>query len=154
MRFICVKVRSRLTLAFLLFTVTVLIICLDFINAKAKTPEIITNDARVGYLQSLGYQVKPECAVTKEVVIPDEFGDVYENYNELQRMAGFDLSDYRGKNVDFYSYKITNKEYSENFYANLLICDGTVIGGDISSSEINGNMYPLWERSKNENSKT
>ena len=150
MRFICVKVRSNLTFAFLLFTVMLLVICLDFINVKAKTSEIITNDDRVGYLQSLGYRVKPECAVAKEVVIPNEFGDVYENYNELQRSAGFDLSSYRGKNVDFYSYKILNEDFSRNFYANLLICDGTVIGGDVSSSEINGTMYPLWERSKNE----
>jgi hypothetical protein len=44
------------------------------------------------YLESLGWAVDTESATEKQVVIPERFSNVYEEYNSLQKAQGFDLS--------------------------------------------------------------
>lgn len=69
-----------------------------------------------------------------QVVIPQTFGDVYQNYNEIQTSQGFDLSKFKGKQVSRFTYSVLNypgqKEYIR---ANLLIYKNQVIGGDVCS---------------------
>ena len=79
-----------------------------------------------------------------EVIIPAEFDDVYEKYNELQKEQGFDLSLYASKRVKRWTYEITNYTGYENtgfIHANILVYDGKVIGGDVCSTELNGFMH-------------
>ena len=40
-----------------------------------------------------------------------------------------------------YKYKI--KDSSQEKYVNIIICDGVLIGGDVSVALINGEMQPL-----------
>ena len=88
--------------------------------------------AQVRFLQSYGWEVNEQPCEMVQVVIPETFGDVYENYNEIQKQQGFDLSRFRGKQVSRCSYEVLNypgqKEYIR---ANLLIYNHEVIGGDI-----------------------
>lgn len=90
--------------------------------------------AQVQFLQSYGWEVSEQPCEMVQVVIPETFGDVYENYNEIQKQQGFDLSRFRGKQVSRCSYEVLNypgqKEYIR---ANLLIYNHEVIGGDICS---------------------
>lgn len=90
--------------------------------------------AQVRFLQSYGWEVSEQPCEMVQVVIPETFGDVYENYNEIQKQQGFDLSRFRGKQVSRCSYEVLNypgqKEYIR---ANLLIYNHEVIGGDICS---------------------
>ena len=90
--------------------------------------------AQVRFLQSYGWEVNEQPCEMVQVVIPETFGDVYENYNEIQKQQGFDLSRFRGKQVSRCSYEVLNypgqKEYIR---ANLLIYNQEVIGGDICS---------------------
>lgn len=90
--------------------------------------------AQVRFLQSYGWEVNEQPCEMVQVVIPETFGDVYENYNEIQKQQGFDLSRFRGKQVSRCSYEVLNypgqKEYIR---ANLLIYNHEVIGGDICS---------------------
>lgn len=79
------------------------------------------------------------CEEAKEIIIPTKFSDVYEEYNSLQRDAGFDLSAYMGCKVKRYTYKITDSENR----VDLLVFDGRVIGGDIISYELGGEIKPL-----------
>lgn len=77
------------------------------------------------------------------VTIPGEFDDVYENYNALQREAGFDLKRYSGKTVWRYSFRVTNMGTTQEIRANLLLYKNKVIGGDVMSTSIGGFMVPL-----------
>ena len=104
--------------------------------SEVKFDGIKTNEDRIAFLSSFGWEVKPECVEEKKVTIPDEFDRVYTGYNEIQRNQGLDLSNYRKKEVDYFCYQITNyPEYDGEVYATLLVYRDTVIGGDISSAD-------------------
>ncbi len=119
-----------LVLAFIFFS--------QFWSFSANSIDLSTNAKRVEYLQTLGISLESDNYTKKDITIPWEFSDVYKKYNVLQNKAGFNLTDYRGKKVTDYTYRISD---SEN--ANLIICDGKLIGGDISSIKIGGEMLPL-----------
>ena len=67
-----------------------------------------TNEERVAYLQSLGWEVEETPILEQEITLPKEFPDVLDQYNELQRQQGFDLEEYAGKKLTLYTYRITN----------------------------------------------
>ena len=91
------------------------------------------------YLDSLGYTVTPDAITIEQVTIPAEFDAKYEEYNALQKPAGFDLKDYAGKTVEKYTFKVLNfKDNKIEVVANLLISNQKIIGGDVSSTEIGG----------------
>ena len=74
-----------------------------------------------------------------EFEIPMKFNSVWENYNNLLKEKGYDLSLYKGKKCKRYTYLIP----SENARANIIVSDGKIIGGDISSITLNGIMIPI-----------
>ena len=74
-----------------------------------------------------------------EFTIPTEFNEVYSRYNELLKTAGYDLSPYKGKTCKRYTYLIP----SQNARANIIVYDGKIIGGDISSITLDGIMIPI-----------
>ena len=74
-----------------------------------------------------------------EFEIPLKFNSVWENYNNLLKEKGYDLSLYKGKKCKRYTYLIP----SENARANIIVSDGKIIGGDISSITLNGIMIPI-----------
>lgn len=119
-----------LVITFILFS--------QMLSIGANSIELSTNAKRVEYLQTLGILLESDNYSKKDITIPWEFSDVYKKYNSLQQQAGFNLSNYRGKNVTVYTYSI-----NENENANLIICDGKLIGGDISSTKLGGKMLPL-----------
>lgn len=97
-----------------------------------------TAEQRTEFLKSFGWEVKPDPTEITEVLVPTEFNKTYEKYNIMQKKQGFDLSRYKGRRVKMWSYEVTN--YPGNptgVHAVLLICDGEIIGGDISSDEQN-----------------
>lgn len=110
-------------------------------NAQLKAS---TESERIAFLAKYGWKVKDEVAAVKEVVIPQNFSDVYENYNKIQLQQGFDLTKYKGKAVKQWSYTITNYpgyENTEYIMADILVLDGQVIGGDVCSVELDGFMH-------------
>lgn len=103
-----------------------------------------TNEQRVAYLEGLGLSVVSTPAEQQQVLIPEEFSAVYEEYNHLQQTAGFDLLPYAGREVTRYCYRIMDYEdCADVVYAELLVCDNRIIGGDIHSISLNGFMVPL-----------
>ena len=98
-------------------------------------------DERVAFLRQFGWEVEPEPVEVTEVVIPQEFGEVYQKYNELQKQQGLDLSRFAGKTCKRWVYRVVNyPEPGESVRATLLIADGRVIGGDLSSVALDGFM--------------
>ena len=100
-----------------------------------------SNAERISFINECGWQTEATHCDLTEVRIPVNFDEIYEEYNELQLMQGFDLRPYRAHSVKKYTYYITN--YRENgssaaapdIYANLLVEDGEIIAADISSAE-------------------
>ena len=49
-----------------------------------------TNEDRIAYLESYGWQVSQEPSSVEELLIPDTFDESYTQYLELQSSQGFD----------------------------------------------------------------
>ncbi len=104
-----------------------------------------TNEQRVAYLQSFGWEVNTEPTQTVSVVIPSSFDETYESYNLLQKSQGFDLTSYQGKKATRYTYTVLNYPTAQTSTVsiNLLVCDNKIIGGDVSSAALGGFMHSL-----------
>ncbi len=111
--------------------------------SDASQMDMRNPDSRLAFLKELGIEVDATTLSEENVKIPTEFGEVYENYNDIQRQAGYDLSEYRGKNVTKYTYTVTNYESDDIVVVNLLCYAGKIIGGDICSTALDGFMLPL-----------
>lgn len=110
-------------------TATVPVTSADHFLVNAQTAE-----DRVKFLSQFGWEIGSDPLLVRSIVIPAEFNDTYTTYNEMQKPLGFDLSAYRGCKVTQWVYPITNYPgLPSDVTATLLIHDGTVIGGDISS---------------------
>lgn len=105
-----------------------------------KTPAK-TVEQRVAFLESFGWQVEAQEDEIMEVVIPKQFDEVYEKYNDIQKTQGCDLTRYAGKRCKRYTYVVNNyPEHPENIRANILVYNGKIIGGDICSLDLDGFM--------------
>ena len=111
-------------------------------NVDYNYEKIKTNDDRIEFLSQFGWQVKPNAVAEEEVLIPEQFDKVFSGYNEIQRRQGLDLSKYKKKLVNRYTYEETNYNgYEGTVYANILVYRNRVIGGDICSADISGFLH-------------
>lgn len=111
------------------------VICL--ISSCAGTRTISSEEDVLSFLTDKGIAVTGDCT-HKTVTIPQEFGEVYERYNELQKQSGYDLSRYRSREAEVYTFP--TPDGSE---VHVIVCDNAVIGGDIASLALDGEMRPL-----------
>ena len=95
---------------------------------------------RIAFAAQFGWQVNEEPVEVEEVVIPAEFNAVYENYNDIQQAQGLDLTAYAGKPCKRWVYQVLNYPREGDVRITLLVYDGLVIGGDVSSASLNGFM--------------
>ncbi len=113
--------------------------------ASVATSQIVDNSSRIDFIKRLGVTPDENLSEEKEIFIPEKFTDVWERYNQMQKSVGYDLSLYSGKTAKLFKYKILNFSGNSSAYVNLIVLEGKVIGGDISSAELNGFMLPLKE---------
>lgn len=98
----------------------------------STAPQLTTNEERVAYLQSLGWEVLPEPVETLQFLLPETLEEPYLSYNELQDSQGFGFDACCGKQVARYTYTVSNYPgRSDGVQANLYICEGSPVGGDI-----------------------
>ena len=103
-------------------------------KAEAKT-----NEQRVKFLESFGWEVETEPDEVLDVLIPREMDEVY---NEIQKAQGCDLNKLAGKRCKRYTYVINNyPDRPENVRANLIIYKNKIVGGDVCSIELDGFMH-------------
>ena len=104
-----------------------------------------SHEEREAFFASFGWEISDEPVEVKETVIPAEFDEGYEKYNEIQKSQNFDLEKYKNTRVKSWSYEILNYPGYENsdgiIRGNLLTSDGVVIGGDVCSIELGGFMH-------------
>ncbi len=125
----------------------VILLIAGFASAKSLV-KLDSEAARISYIENLGYTVKSVPPAVNNIIIPVEFSDIYENYNALQREAGFDLLQYRGEYAVTYSYDISNYtdangDICDNVRITLILWNDYIIGGDIASTELGGFMTGL-----------
>ncbi|MBQ8741646.1 MAG: DUF4830 domain-containing protein [Clostridia bacterium] len=119
-------------------------ICCEIYAAGNNNANAKTNADRLIFVKNSGYTVLSNEPIVKTVNIPEFFSDVYDNYNALQQSAGYDLSLYKGCEVEIYTYKINPPSgYAGECVINIIVYNDRVIGGDISSTALGGFMLPL-----------
>jgi len=148
MFFVTIKFNKRAAVSIILAIAAILIALIIIFsreNAESvfKSSDLGTKEARIEYLNSIGWQAEPESETEKTVLIPREFTGVYQSYNELQKQQGFDLENFCGTEVQMYSYIITNYKSTETVVATIYTHNGRLIAGDIHSTTLNGFMHAL-----------
>ena len=99
------------------------------------------NDSRVSFLKSFGWEVTTSPVESGQVRIPTETTEVYDRYNQLQQTQGYDLSQYAGKKVMRYVYKVTNfPGATDPVYATVLVHKNQIIGGDVTNTASGGRI--------------
>ena len=109
--------------------------------ATAAPAAAASNDERVGFLKSFGWEVTSSPTESMQVRIPAQTSEVFDRYNALQKSQGYDLSQYAGKTVMRYVYLINNYPgATEPVYATVLVYKDKIIGGDITNSGPGGQV--------------
>lgn len=126
-------------------------VAIIFVALPVESDDVLANDVdvtaktvddHIAFLNNYGYNVSETPVQIQEIIIPAEFSEEYNKYNELQKLSGFDLSAFKSKRVKQYTYKILNYTASdEEVVANLLIHNSKIIGGDISSTKLGGFVH-------------
>lgn len=113
-------------------------------EAAALSAVVKTNDQRVKYLNALGWEVETSPLEEQSVVIPREFSEVYQKYNDIQLAQGFDLSRFGGIEASRYTYNVLNyPNATGHVVADLLVYKNEVIAGDVQSNAFDGFMVGL-----------
>lgn len=132
---------SKKNLAMILaITIITLLILSQVFSTGAMAIDGSTNKLRTDYLDSIGIKADDSEVSSKNIIIPEDFDEVYTEYNSLQKKAGFDLSAFKGKDATVYTYRLSGVEDTD---IHLIVCDGHIIGGDIASVKLDGEIKPL-----------
>lgn len=114
------------------------------VSAQANAPAWGRDDTeRISFLHSLGYDVSGSSGEVREVLIPDEFDEVFTQYNTLQKSAGMDLEAYKGRRMKCWTYEVVNDPSGECVLAHLYVYKDKIVGGDVSSTALDGFMRGL-----------
>lgn len=142
---IFVKIRRPSRSRLILTAAAVILVWAFGATALAMTTDMATETDRNAFLKECGYETAEEY-VTDTVTIPADFNQIYQDYNALQRVSGYDLSLFRGKTVTRYTYTVLNVSPEETVLVHLLVSEGTLIGGDMMNPALDGWMKGLPKR--------
>ena len=118
-------------------------------DVKINYKNIKTNEDRINFLKQFEWQVNPEPVEAVEIIIPKDFDAVYKKYNDVQKAQSMNLEKFKNKAVKRYTYEIMEYPgYNGKVYANILVHNDKVIGGDICSAELNGFMHGFDKNNK------
>ncbi|MBE6857729.1 MAG: DUF4830 domain-containing protein [Ruminococcus sp.] len=89
---------------------------------------------RIDYFASHGWEVEEICS--KNITIPTDFTQAYEEYALLQDKQGMPLREYAGQNALLYVYEVKNySPDSKKMLAELLVCDDTAVASMVYSED-------------------
>lgn len=93
-----------------------------------------TVSQRLEYFALHGWEVEEICS--RNVTIPEDFSQIYEEYAQLQDKQGMPLREYAGKNAQLYLYEVKNySPESRKLLAELIVCDNTAIASMVYSED-------------------
>ena len=110
-------------------------------TAPTAAPSVSSNEGRVQFLQGFGWDVTTSPTESGQVKIPKDSSDVFTRYNILQKGQGYDLTNFAGKNVMRYVYRVNNYPgATAPVYATLLVYNDQIIGGDVTDTSPGGKI--------------
>ena len=110
-------------------------------TALTAAPAPSANDGRVKFLQDFGWDVTTSPKESGRVRIPEQSSEAFDRYNTLQKGQGYDLSQYGGKKVMRFVYKVENYPgATAPVYATMLVYKNQLIGGDITDTSPGGKI--------------
>ena len=122
----------------------VLILALLGLRLLLSRTDAGTAKGRIAFLEGLGWQVDPATEEHKSIRLPEELGDVLEEYNRMQKAQGYDLSAHLGERCELYSYQVTNyPDCGQTVLVTLYVQGRRVIAGDVHSTALDGFMHGL-----------
>lgn len=138
MKMLTLKLTPKKIFGIVLLLVGLIVISVTFVANRTGEVQSVsasisakTDGERRAYLKKYGFELAKECT-QKEITIPEKWNDVYNDYNQIQKNQGFDLTDYKGQKATLYTYTVTNyKGDGEYIVADMLVSGGVLIGGDI-----------------------
>lgn len=96
------------------------------------------------YVASFGVLTDAQSLIIDEVIIPNEFNDVYESYNAIQKQQGFDLEAYKGLTLSRYTLRVTNyNDKSKEVFVEVLTYNQRVVAADIYCTDSDGFILGL-----------
>ena len=111
--------------------------------------DLSTSAGREAYLNSLGWEIKPDSESFRTVIVPDKLDGIMAQYNRMQQAQGYDLSMHLGESCSQYSYELTNYTDSDGtVIVTLYVQDGKLIAADIHTTAVNGFMHGLKKNEK------
>ena len=114
-------------------------------TSAAAIKGMTDKEALIDYLETLGYDVSETVWKSRQVVVPQKFDKVYSEYNEIQKECGFDLEDYKGKEITLHTFAITNYKDVSDVLCDLMVYKDKIIGGAIYTADVSGFMHGLKE---------
>ena len=127
-------------LAIVCFTATVRLLDKPSQSVNGLSLNVENGDYQAFFGQ-LGIEADTDNISRKSVTIPCEFKKTYEEYNELQKRSGLDLSRYRGEKAELLTFPVKSDKAG---FASVLVCKGRVIAGHLTNGEYGGEMLPLF----------
>ena len=108
-------------------------------DKEAEVITAATNEERVAYLESLGWQVEPQPIETLDLQLPEKLEGEWDAYAKLQKGQNLPFSEFAGQAVTRYTYTVTNYPgRSQGVQANLYICEDRPAAGDIFCAGADG----------------
>ena len=113
-----------------------------FLPSKGRTSDVPASSytaassvsERIDYFASHGWEVEEICS--KNITIPSDFTQAYEEYALMQDKQGMPLREYAGKNALLYVYEVKNySPDSKKMLAELLVCDNTAVASMVYSED-------------------
>lgn len=103
-------------------------------NSETETISVSDSNERINYFALHGWEV--EEISEKDITIPSQFSEDYEEYAVFQDRQNLPLRKYAGKNACLYVYRICNfRPENKNMLAELIVCDDTVIASMVYSED-------------------
>ena len=138
--------RNRFTRILLAVVIAITAITAIICTVSADEPDGSTPEKITAFISECGYSVSSP--VTKAITIPSQFSDVYENYNNLQKKQGFDLSRHKGKSAVSYTFTVIgyvdeNGNIDPDVQIHIIVCDEKIVAADIASTKLDGFMKEL-----------
>lgn len=142
--------RKKRTIIIYIFAAAVMISAVVF-TAVYKSRKMLTvsgedisayaeNSSHIlSFARSLGYSC--HTVSERKVIIPTDFSDILEKYNDIQRTMGTDLRSYRGKACRLFTLAL-----KDGRYMHLICCEDRIIAGDIDNGTPDGIFYPLTKK--------
>ena len=99
------------------------------INGERVSLRVKDDEELKAFCEECSYETY-EPVSDREITVPLHWNETYQEYNELQKVQGFDLVPYKGKSARELVYAVPDDEY-----LTLLISDKRIIAAHLSASD-------------------